>query len=51
MLQQKQGMADAACFHESDNRLLQLQRSGVVYAAKINDVDNTERHKLILCHV
>src|SRR5882724_9573961 len=50
MLQQEQGMADAAILHQVDNRLLKFKRGGIVYPAEIDDVHNAEGHIFILCH-
>src|SRR5882724_9899964 len=37
MLQQEQRMADASFFHQTDERLLQLERDGVIHSAEIQD--------------
>ncbi len=48
MFQQKQRVADASFFHQADERLLQLQRNGIVHAAEIKDVDDAKGHTLIV---
>jgi hypothetical protein len=48
MLQQKQGMAGASFFNQADERLLQLQRGGLVHAAEVERVDHAEEHRSIL---
>lgn len=41
-------MADVSFFDQANKRLLQLQRSGVFHAAEVEDVNDAERHKLIV---
>ena len=41
-------MGDVCFFDQTDKRLLQLQRHGIIHAAEIKDVDDAKVHTLIV---
>ena len=48
MLQQEQRVSDASFFNQTDKRLLQVQRNGVIHAAEKKDIDQAQRHPSIV---
>ena len=41
-------MSGAACFYQMNQRLLQIESSGIVNAAKVNNIDDAEGHIVIV---
>ena len=37
-------MSGSACFYKMNQRVLQIESGGIVNAAKVNDIDDSEGH-------